>query len=67
MRELLKNWKNRLSMAFIFLAFFVLVDEYIKESYIFDFHDFYASFPTHEQLFIAFLIVGLILGLRRWA
>lgn len=54
-------------MAFIFLAFFVLVDEYIKESYIFDFHDFYASFPTHEQLFIAFLIVGLILGLRRWA
>ena len=64
--ELLKNWRYRLSFAFIFLAFFVLVDEYVKEGYVFDFYDIFTNFPTHEQLFIIFLAIGLILGVRRW-
>jgi hypothetical protein len=57
--------RDRLSVAFLFLAFFTLVDEYVKESYIFDPRDLLASFPTHEQLFIVFLVIGLVLGLRR--
>lgn len=56
-----------MSVAFLFLAFFMLVDEYVKESYIFDPRDLLAPFPTHEQLFIVFLVIGLVLGLRRWA
>ena len=62
-----KNWKSRLGMAAIFMAFFTLVDEYLKEGYIFDCGDILATPPTHEQLFIMFLAVGLVLGLRRWA
>jgi len=64
--ELRKNWRPRLAVTMIFLAFFTLVDEYVKEGYIFDFADFWAAFPTHEQLFIIFLAAGLILGARRW-
>jgi hypothetical protein len=62
-----KNWRNRLGMAAIFTAFFILVDEYLKEGYIFDYNDILTAPPTHEQLFIVFLIIGLALGLRRWA
>jgi len=65
-REILKNWKNRISMAFIFLAFFTLVDEYVKEGYIFYLQDLWVKFPTHEQLFIIFLVSGILLGLRTW-
>ena len=59
------KWRNRLSVAFLFLALFTLVDEYVKESYIFDPKDLLAPFPTHEQLFIVFLVIGLTLGVRR--
>jgi hypothetical protein len=61
------RWRDRLSVAFLFLALFTLVDEYVKESYIFDPRDLLAPFPTHEQLFIVFLVIGLTLGVRRWA
>mgnify|MGYP001068755301 CR=1 FL=1 len=57
--------RERLSFAFMFLAFFTLVDEYVKEGYLFDFRDVFSSFPTHEQLFLAFLLSGLLLGLKK--
>ena len=48
----------------MFLAFLTLVDEYVKEGYVFKVSDLLTSFPTHEQLFLIFLVVGLVLGLR---
>jgi fructose 1,6-bisphosphatase len=55
----------RLSLAFLLAAFGLLVDEYVKEGYVFDVADVFRSPLTHEQLFIVFLALGLFLGLRR--
>ncbi|MEM2484403.1 MAG: hypothetical protein QXT82_06200 [Candidatus Caldarchaeum sp.] len=52
-------------MASLFTAFFILVDEAVKEGYVFDLADVLKPFPTHEQLFIFFLLLGLLLGVRR--
>ena len=57
--------RERLSFAFMFLAFLTLVDEYVKEGYVFKISDLLSSFPTHEQLFLAFLFSGLLLGLKK--
>ena len=57
--------RERLSIGFIFLAFFTLIDEYVKEGYVFKISDLFASSPTHEQLFLAFLLSGLLLGLKK--
>jgi fructose 1,6-bisphosphatase len=55
----------RLSLAFLLAAFGLLVDEYMKEGYVFDVVDVFRAPLTHEQLFIVFLALGLFLGLRR--
>jgi len=55
----------RASLAFITLAFFTLVDEVVKEGYVFDPNDVLSPALTHEKIFITFLIIGLILGWRR--
>ena len=60
-----KNWRLRLSLIFLFLAFFTLIDEAVKEGYVFDPVDLVNPSVTHEKLFILFLILGLVLGLRR--
>ncbi|MDW8093069.1 MAG: hypothetical protein RMJ06_05255 [Nitrososphaerota archaeon] len=65
LHELFKKWRERLSFVFIFTSFFILVDEYVKEGYIFDPRDVVAPSITHEQLFLIFLIAGLFLGMRR--
>jgi hypothetical protein len=63
--ELKKNWRARLSAFFITLALLVLVDEVVKEGYSFDPSDLLAfPPPSHEQLFLLFLLLGLVLGLR---
>ena len=60
-----RKWRLRLSLGFLFLAFFILVDEAVKEGYIFDPMDLINPAITHEKLFILFLILGLVLGLRK--
>ena len=60
-----KSWRLRLSLIFLFLAFFTLIDEAIKEGYVFDPVDLVNLSITHEKLFILFLILALILGLRK--
>ena len=60
-----KSWRLRLSLIFLFLAFFTLVDEAVKEGYVFDPLDLINPVITHEKLFILFLILGLVLGLRK--
>ena len=61
-----RSWRLRLSIAFLSLAFFTLIDEAVKEGYVFDPLDVLNPAITHEKLFIIFLIIGLILGLRNW-
>jgi hypothetical protein len=64
--ELKKNWRARLSAFFIILALLALVDEAIKEGYSFDPWDLIAwPPPSHEQLFLLLLFLGLLLGWRR--
>jgi hypothetical protein len=64
--ELCKKWRARLSAFFAILALIILVDELVKEGYAVDLHDFLAWPPfTHEQLFLLFLALALLFGLRR--
>ena len=46
------------------MAFLVLVDEAVKEGYVMKLSDLWAVPFTHEQIFVIFLILGLILGAR---
>jgi hypothetical protein len=63
--ELRKNWRARLSAFFIISALIVLIDEVVKEGYSFDPSDLIAWPPfSHEQLFLLFLALGILLGLR---
>jgi hypothetical protein len=63
--ELRKNWRSRLSALSLILALIVLIDEVVKENYSFDIGDLLAwPPPSHEQLFLIFLIAGLLLGVR---
>jgi hypothetical protein len=65
MGELRKNWRARASAFFIILALIVLIDEVVKEGYTFDLSDLVAfPPPSHEQLFLLFLALGILLGLR---
>ena len=66
-RELLKRWRLRASVGLLALAFFITVDEAIKEGYVFYVNDLFNPIITHEKLFLIFLFAGLFLGLRRWA
>ena len=62
----MKNWRARLSAFFIISALLVLVDEIVKEGYSFDPTDLLAwPPPSHEQLFLLLLFLGLLLGWRR--
>ena len=61
----LNKLRNRIAFAFLFFAFFTLVDEYVKEGYIFDINDVFNPMITHEKIFLVFLLAGIILGLRR--
>ena len=64
--ELKKNWRARLSALSLIIALIVLVDEIVKEGYSFDPWDLIAwPPPSHEQLFLLLLFLGLLLGWRR--
>jgi hypothetical protein len=63
--ELRKRWRARLSAFFIISALIVLIDEIVKEGYTLDPSDLFAwPPPSHEQLFVVLLLIGLLLGLR---
>jgi succinate dehydrogenase hydrophobic anchor subunit len=57
--------RERLTAIFIMLAALTLIDEVIKEGYAFDPADLLSPQITHEKLFTLFLLLALILGLRR--
>jgi len=58
------KWRLRLSLIFLFLAFLTLVDEVVKAGSVFDPLALMNSSTTHDKLFILFLILGLVFGLR---
>ncbi len=63
--EIKKNIRQRLATLSLILALIVLIDEIVKEGYTFDPYDLLAwPPPSHEQLFVALLLIGLLLGLR---
>ena len=66
MRELVKKWRLRASIGLLAVAFFIAVDEALKEGYVFYVNDLFNPVITHEKLFLVFLVSGLLLGLRRW-
>jgi len=55
----------RASLAFITLAFFTLVDEAVKEGYVFNLADLISPALTHEKIFVISLIIGLLLGIKK--
>jgi len=55
----------RLSAIFMLLATLTIIDEVIKEGYVFDPADLITPKLTHEKLFVFFLALSLLLGLRR--
>lgn len=62
--ELLKNWKRRLSLGSVIAALIVLADEIAKEGYTFSINDIINTNITHEKLFIIFVVLAILLGLR---
>jgi hypothetical protein len=61
----LKNLRQRLSVISLILALIVLIDEVVKEGYSFDPSDLFAwPPPSHEQIFLLLLAIGVLLGLR---
>jgi hypothetical protein len=64
--ELKKNWRARASAVSLIIALIILIDELVKEGYSFDLGDLLAwPPPSHEQLFLLLLFLGLLLGWRR--
>jgi len=57
--------RDRLSFLFLTLSLFTLIDEFVKEGYVFDPNDLINLSLTHEKIFLCFLVIGLFLGLRR--
>ncbi|MEM4189322.1 MAG: hypothetical protein QW544_02240 [Candidatus Caldarchaeum sp.] len=55
----------RASVGFFFAAFLVLVDEALKEGYIFKVSDVWSPWITHEKIFLILFFAGFFLGLRR--
>lgn len=52
-----KNIRERIIMWIFLLIFGVIIDEYIKEGYIFNPDDLLVPF-THEQIIVVLLIIG---------
>jgi len=57
--------RDRLSFLFLTLSLYTLVDEFVKEGYVFDPNDLINLSLTHEKIFLCFLVIGLLLGLRK--
>ena len=54
----------RIASAALLCAVAVLVDEAVKEHYVFDPTDLFNPTITHEKLFLVLLLVGLLMGWR---
>jgi len=62
--SLSRKLRLRLSSATAILALLVLIDEIIKEGYLFDPHDLINTQITHEKIFIILFVISMLLGLR---
>jgi hypothetical protein len=62
--SLSRKLRLRLSAITAILSLLVLVDEIIKEGYMFDPYDLINTQITHEKIFVALFIISMLLGLR---
>ena len=53
--QLAKKWRRRLSVGLIVGSVAVLIDEVVKEGYLFDWTDLLNVSVTHEKLFLILL------------
>jgi len=61
-RELVKNWRQRLSAFLLVSALIVLIDEVVKEGYVFNPADLLTPAITHEKIFLALIVIAMIIG-----
>jgi len=59
-----KAVKTRLSIFLILSSTMVLVDEVIKEGYVFNPSDLINPCITHEKIFVILFALGLYLGIK---
>ena len=59
-REALKRVRRRLGLWLLAGALLTLIDEYLKEGYLFKPSDLVATPLTHEQFFTALLILSIL-------
>ena len=61
----LKRWRIRLSLGLLLASAITLIDEAVKEGYVFDPSDVAVPWITHEKIFLVLFLSALILGVRR--
>lgn len=64
-KELIKKWKTRLKLWLIGLTILLLIDEYIKEGYLFKIEDVWNTNITHEKIILLLVIILGIIALKR--
>jgi hypothetical protein len=65
-RELLKRWERRLGVGLLGLAALLLVDEWVKEGYLFWPGDLLTASLTHEKLVVLLVALGAGVLARHW-
>lgn len=65
MKEIKKRWRTRLATAAVIGALTILLDEAVKEQYLFNPADIFSPTLTHEKLFLTLLLTGVTLGWKR--
>jgi len=61
----IKKLRKRLTVFLFFITIWLLVDEYIKEGYMFNIDDLFNPHITHEKIFITLLIVIVLLLVKQ--
>ena len=61
----IKKLRKRLTVFLFFITVWILVDEYIKEGYLFNIDDILSPHITHEKIIITALIVIILLLMKQ--
>jgi len=62
---ILRKHRLRLAVFFATVSFFIFIDEILREGYGFDIVDLVNLQVTHEKLFVVFLMLALVFGVRK--
>lgn len=64
-KDLCKRISSRIRLWFSTALLLILIDEYLKEGYVFRFRDIGQPYPTHENIFVALAVLWSIFELLR--